>query len=77
MAAISRNGVSLRAGVAAGCLAPPIDATVGYNLNRRSDGDYGQLERRLVPPSIGVKSWSGPEGNTVVAADVCLLTFRF
>ena len=63
--------------VAVGCLVPPVGATVGYNLSRRSGVSYGLLDGRLVPPSIGVSSWSDLEGQTVVATDVRLLTVRF
>lgn len=63
--------------VVAGCLVPPVGATIGYNLSRQSSVGYGLLDRRLLPPSVGVKSWLDPEGNTVVATDVRLLTVRF
>jgi len=63
--------------VVAGCLAPPVCATVGYNVSRQSGAGYGLLERRLIPPSIGVSSWSDLEGQTVVATNVRLLTVRF
>jgi hypothetical protein len=77
LAVAERSPVLLVALVAAGCLMPPIGATVGYNLSRQSDAGYGRLEQRLIPPSIGVRSWSDLEGQTVVATDVRLLTVRF
>jgi hypothetical protein len=63
--------------VVVGCLVPPIGATVGYNLSRQSTVGVGLLDRRLVPPSVGVKSWSDLEGHTIVATDFRLLTVRF
>jgi hypothetical protein len=77
LAMAGRSPVLRGVSVVAGCLAPPVGATVGYNLSRRSDAGYGRLEQRLVPPSIGVRSWSDLEGQTVVATDVRLLTVRF
>jgi hypothetical protein len=77
LALAGRSPVLQVASVVAGCLAPPIGATVGYNLSRQSGAGYGRLEQRLIPPSIGVRSWSDLEGQTVVATDVRLLTVRF
>jgi hypothetical protein len=77
LAIAGRSHVLQGASVIAGCLAQPIGATVGYNLSRQSDAGYGRLEQRLIPPSIGVRSWSDLEGQTVVATDVRLLTVRF
>jgi hypothetical protein len=56
---------------------PPAGAVVGYNLSRKSGEGYGLLDRRVVPPSVGVKSWSDLEGHTILATDVRLLTVRF
>jgi hypothetical protein len=61
----------------ASCLAPPVGATIGYNLSRQSGAGYGRLEQRLIPPSLGVKPSLDHEGNTIVATDVRLLTVRF
>jgi len=77
LAIAGSSGVLQVASVVAGYLVPPIGATVGYNLSRQPDAGFGRLEKRLIPPSLGVRSWSDLEGQTAVAADVRLLTVRF
>ncbi len=77
LAVAGRNTGLQWASVVAGCLAPPIGALVGYNRSRDPYGGFGRIEPRLIPPSIGVSSWSDLEGQTVVAANVRLLTVRF
>ncbi|MCX6841201.1 MAG: hypothetical protein NTX53_02805 [candidate division WOR-3 bacterium] len=77
LAVAGHSSVLQGAFVVAGCLVPPVGATIGYNLSRQSGVGYGLLDRRLLPPSVGVKSWSGLDGHTVVATDVRLLTVRF
>jgi hypothetical protein len=62
--------------IALGCLAPPVGATVGYNLIRNPEPGLGRLDQRLLMPSIGLRS--EPAGKeTMVALDMKLLTVRF
>ena len=59
-----------------GFLVPPVGATIGYNLSRKSGAGYGRLDQRLLMPSVGLRG--EPAGKkTVVALDMKLLTVRF
>jgi hypothetical protein len=62
---------------AAGVLAPPVGAVIGYNLHITKERPPTSFGVRLTPPTLAFCTQLGPDRQTYSAFDCRLVTVRF